>query len=174
MESPAHSPAPARSLRVCAQWNAMPRRALTLPALVVALLISGCGGSPSTTPSRSFSLVTGRRAAPIPPAQLAAATAAARSFARAWVLTIYLRRPPRLPATTAAVRRAQLLEAGRIPADRRHLRPHLAGAELKIAAGDRVQVDVRVIDGRSPAFSVGATLELRSTGWRVVTISTPG
>jgi hypothetical protein len=173
MESPAHSPVPARSLRVRAPWNAMPRRALTLPALAAALLISGCGGSPSTTPSRS-SLVTGWRAAPIPPAQLAAATAAARSFARAWVPTIYLRRPPRLPATTAAVRRAQLLEAGRIPADRRHLRPHLAGVELKIAAGDRVQVDIRVVDGRSPAFSVGATLELRSTGWQVVTISTPG
>jgi len=152
----------------------MPRRALTLPALAVALLISGCGGSPSTTPSRPSSLVTGRRAAPIPPAQLAAATTTARAFARAWVPTIYLRRPPWLPATTPAVRRVQLLEAARVPVGRRHLDPRLAGVELKIDGRDQVHADIHVVDGRSPAFSVGATLELRSTGWRVVTISTPG
>lgn len=174
MESPAHSPAPARSPRGRAPWKGMPRRALTLPALAVALLISGCGGSPSTTPSRPSSLVTGRRAAPIHPAQLAAATAAARSFARAWVPTIYLRRPPWLPAGTPAVRRAQLLEAARVPVGRRHLDPRLGGVELKIDGRDQVHADICVVDGRSPAFSVGATLVLRSTGWQVVTISTPG
>lgn len=173
MESPGHSPAPARSLRGRAPWKAMPRRALTLPALAAALLISGCGGSPSTTPSRPSSMVTGRRAAPIPPAQLAAATTTARSFARAWVPTIYLRRPPRLPAMTPAVRRAQLLEAARVPTGRRRLHPHLAGVELKIDGRDRVQVDIRVVDRRSPAFSVGATLAPGPAGWRVVTISTP-
>jgi hypothetical protein len=174
MESPAHSPAPARSLRVRAPWSAMPRRALTLPALVAALLISGCGESPSTTLSRSSSLVTGRRAAPRPPAQLAAATAAARVFARAWVATIYLPRPPRLPGTSLEVHQEQLLEAARVPADRRHLRPRLAGLELKVAGPNRVEIDVHVVDGHSPAFSVGATLARRSAGWRVVTISTPG
>jgi hypothetical protein len=152
----------------------MPRRVLTLPALAAALLISGCGESPSTTPPRSSSLVTGRRAAPIPPAQLAAATASARSFARAWVPTIYLRRPPRIPGATSSVRRAQLLEAARVPESRRHLRPRLAGLELRVLGEDRVEVDVHIVDGRSPAFSLGATLEGRPSGWRVVTISTPG
>lgn len=174
MESPAHSPAPARSLRGRARWNGMPRRAITLPALAAALLISGCGGSPSTTPSWSSSLVTGRRAAPIPKAQLAAATDTALSFARVWVPTIYLRRPPRLPSAIPAVHREQMLEAARVPAGRRRLLPRLAGVTLKINGPDQVQADVRVVDGRSPAFSVGATLELRSTEWQVVTISTPG
>ncbi len=174
MESPAHSPAPARSLRGRAPWNGMPRRALTLSALAAALLISGCGGSPSTTPSRSSSLVTGRRAAPIPPAQLAAATAAAGTFARAWVPTIYLRRPPRLAAAMPEVRREQLLAAARVPAARRHLRPRLAGLELVIAGPDRVDADIRVLDGHSPAFSLGAVLMRRQGGWQVVTISTPG
>ncbi|MCW2980759.1 MAG: hypothetical protein JWO14_2486 [Solirubrobacterales bacterium] len=150
----------------------MPRRALTLPALVAALLISACG-EPVPPTSPPYSLVTGRRAAPLPSAQLATATAAARTFARAWVPTIYLRRPPPLQGATSAVRRAQLLEAARVPLVRRHLRPRVAGVELKIAAR-RVQVDIRVVDGRSPAFSVGATLELRPEGWQVVTISTPG
>ena len=174
MESPAHSPAPARSLRVRAPWSAMPRRAPTLAALVAALLISGCGESPSTTLPRSSSLVTGRRAAPLPPAQLAAATAAAWAFARAWVPTIYLRRPPRLHGTSFAVHREQLLEAARVPTGRRHLRPRVASLELKVAGPDRVEIDVHVVDGRSPAFSVGATLARGSAGWRVVTISTPG
>jgi hypothetical protein len=174
MESPAHSPAPARSLRLRAPWSAMPRRALTLPALAAALLISGCGESPSTTQSRSSSLVTGRRAAPLPPAQLAAATAAARAFARAWVPTIYLRRPPRFAGTSPAVHREQLLEAARVPAGRRHLRPRVASLELEVAGRNRVEIDIHVFDGRSPAFSVGATLVRRSAGWQVVTISTPG
>jgi hypothetical protein len=152
----------------------MPRRATTLAALVAALLISGCGESPSTTLSRSPSLVTGRRAAPLPPAQLAAATAAGRAFARAWVQTIYLRRPPRLPGTSLAVHQEQLLEAARIPVGRRHLRPRVAGIELKVAGPNRVEIDVHVVDGHSPAFSVGATLVRRPAGWRVVTISTPG
>ena len=174
MESPAHSPAPARSLGERAPWNAMPRRALTPLALAAALLISGCGESASTTQSRSSSLVTGRRAAPLPPAQLAAATAAAQAFARAWVPTIYLRRPPRLPGATPGVRRAQLLEAARVPVARRRLRPHVTGIELRIAEHDRVEVDIRVFDGRSPAFSIGATLARRSADWQVVTVSTPG
>lgn len=173
MESPAHSPAPARSLRGRALRIAMPRRALTLPALAVALLISGCGERVEPT-SPSSSLVTGRRAAPFSPAQLAAATTTAGAFAHAWVPTIYRRHPPRLPATTPAVRRTQLLEAARVPASRRHLHPRLAGVELKIVGVDRIQADIRVVDGHSPPFSMGATLMLRSTGWQVVTISTPG
>ncbi len=173
MESPAHSPAHARSLRVRAPWNAKPRRALTLPALVAALLISGCG-EPVPPTSPPYSLVTGRRAAPLPSAQLAAAAAAARTFARAWVPTIYLRRPPPLQGATSAVRRAQLLEAARVPLARRRLQPRVAGVELKIAARDRIQADIRVVDGRWPAFSVGATLVRRPAGWQVVTISTPG
>jgi hypothetical protein len=152
----------------------MPRRALALPALVAALLISGCGESPSTTLPRSSSLVTGRRAAPLPPAQLAAATAAARAFARAWAPTIYLRRPPRLPGTSLAIRREQLLEAARVPTARRRLRPRLARLEMKVAGPDRVEIDIHVVDGHSPAFSIGATLARRSAGWQVVTISTPG
>lgn len=174
MESPAHSHAPARSLRVREPWSAMPRRALIPPALVAALLISGCGESPSTARSRPSALVTGRRAAPLPPAQLATATAAARSFAHAWVPTIYLRRPPRLPGASLAVHREQLLEAARVPAGRRRLRPRVAGLELKVAGRDRVEIDIHVVDGRSPAFSVGATVMRRSAGWQVVTISTPG
>jgi hypothetical protein len=172
MESPAHSPAPARCPRVRAPWTAMPRRALLLSVLAAALLIWGCGER-METPSRSSSLVTGRRAAPLDSAQLAAATTAARTFAGAWVPTIYLRRPPRLPGAAPSVRRAQMLEAARVPDGRRHLHPRLAQFELKIATRYRVEVDLCVIDGRSPAFALGATLARRHSGWQVVTISTP-
>jgi hypothetical protein len=50
----------------------------------------------------------------------------------------------------------------------------MASLELKVAGPNRVEIDVHVVDGRSPAFSVGATLARRSAGWEVVTISTPG
>jgi hypothetical protein len=50
----------------------------------------------------------------------------------------------------------------------------VAGIELKVAGPDRVEIDIHVVDGHSPAFSVGATLARRPAGWRVVTISTPG
>jgi hypothetical protein len=158
---------------VRALWTAMPRRALTLPALAAALLMSGCGDRVVPTPPSS-SLVTGRRAAPIPPEQLAAATTAAETFAHAWAPTIYLPLPPRLPGASPSVRREQLLEAARAPVARRHLRPRSAGVELKIATRDRIQVDIAIVDGRSPTFSIGATLARRSSGWQIVTISTPG
>jgi hypothetical protein len=173
MESPAHSPSPARNLRGPAPWVAMPRRAVILSTLAAALLISGCGERVGPPPPPA-SLVTGRRAVPLPPAQLAAATSLARSFARSWVPTIYKRRPPRLPGTTSSVRRAQLLEASRVPDPRRHLRPRLAGLKLTIAADRRIAIDLVVVDGHSPAFSLGATLARRPSGWRIVTISAPG
>lgn len=173
MESPAHSPSPARSLRGPAPWVAMPRLAVTLAALAAALLISGCGERVGPSPPPA-SLVTGRRAVPLPPAQLAAATSVARSFARSWVPTIYMRRPPRIVGTTSTVRRAQLLEATRVPDSRRHLRPRLAGFKITIAADDRITIDLDVVDGHFPAFSLGATLARRPSGWRIVTISAPG
>jgi hypothetical protein len=151
----------------------MPRRALTLPALVAALLISGCGQQVAPPPP-ALSLVTAGRAVPLSSAQLAAATARARAFARAWVPTIYMHRPPRLPGSTASVRRAQLLEAARVPVARRHLLPRPAGVGLRIVARRRIEIDIHVVDGRSPEFSLGATMTRRPSGWRVVTISTAG
>jgi len=172
MESPAHSPAPAWSHRGRPPWTTMPC-ALILSVLVAALLLMGCGTSGGASPSPS-SLVTGRRAAPLPSVQLASATDAAESFARAYVPTVYLRRPPSIPGTTASVRRALSLAATRVPPGRRGLRPRLARLRLHLLPDERVGADVLVVDGRSRPFSVGFTLSRSGGGWRVASVSTPG
>jgi hypothetical protein len=66
-----------------------------------------------------------------------------------------------------------VLEAARVPVARRGLRPRVAGTELKVAARDLVEVDIHVVDGHSPEFSIGATLARRSGDWQVVSISVP-
>jgi hypothetical protein len=173
MESPAHSPAPARNHRGRPPWVTMPLAVPTFTALAVALLLMGCGASGGGSPSPP-SLVTGRRAAPLPSAQLASATRAAESFARAYVPTVYLRRPPWIPGTTASVRRDLTLAATRVPPGRRGLRPRLAGLRLKLLPGGRVGAAVRIVDGRSRPFSLGFSLSRSRGGWRIVSVSTPG
>ncbi len=173
MESPALIPAPARSHRGRAMRVTMPLGAIALVAVGSALLLSGCGGRQDRVPPPT-SLVTGRRAAPLPSAQLASATAVARAFARAYAPTVYLRHPPRPPHVTDAVRRSLVLAAARVPASRRSLRPRPAGLELRLLGRDRVGGELRIADGRSPDFSVGFTLAVTAAGWTVVSVSTPG
>lgn len=173
MESPAQSPAPARSHRGRALRAAMPIGAVTLLALGSALLLSGCGdGRPSVSPPPS--LVTGRRAAPLPSAQLASATTVARAFARAYAPAIYMRRPPKIPRVSGAVRRALVLAADRVPRSRRSLRPHSAGLRLRVTGRERVTAELRIADGRSPVFTVGFGLAATPAGWIIVSVSTPG
>ena len=173
MESPALNPAPARSHRGRTMRATMPIGAITLLALGSALLLPGCGGPQDRVPPPT-SLVTGRRAAPPPSAQLASATAVARAFAQAYAPTVYLRRPPRPPHVTSVVRQALILAAARVPASRRSLQPHSAGLELSVLGRGRVSAELRIADGRSPAFSIGFTLAVTAAGWTVVSVSTPG
>lgn len=173
MESPALIPAPARSHRGRAMRVTMPPTAIALLALGSALLLQGCGGHRTPVPPPS-SLVTGRRAAPLPSAQLASATAVARAFAGSYAPTIYLRRPPRLPHVSGAVRRALLLAAARVPASRRSLRPHAAGLALRVTGPRQVDAELQIADGRSPIFTIGFTVAATAAGWTVVSVSTPG
>jgi hypothetical protein len=172
MQNSAQSPAPARSLRGRAARSVMSTGAVIVIALGSTLLSSGCA-SRSHRPPSSVSLVTGRRAAPLPTAQLASAAAAAERFAHDYVPTVYLRRPP-TPGVTTSVRRSLLIAAARVPRSRRGRHPHLAGLNLRLAADGRVESDLRIVDGRSPSFSIGFTLTHGPAGWRVTSISTPG
>jgi len=148
-----------------------PGRVLGL-ALGSLLLMSGCGAVGHTDP-RPASLVVGRRAAPIPRAQLAAAAGTAWRFAAAYARVAYERRPPALPDATAAVGRAVREAAARVPADRRSLRPQVSGLELR-PEGRAVVASVRITDGASRPFEVGFRLRGSPEGWRVVSISLPG
>jgi hypothetical protein len=150
---------------------ARPGRILAL-ALGSLLLMSGCGpgGHPDPRPA---SLVVGRRAAPIPRAQLAAATGTAWRFAAAYARVAYERRPPAIPDASAAVEQAVREAAARVPADRRGLRPRVSGLELR-PDGREVVASVRITDGSSRPFEIGFRLRRVPTSWRVVSISLPG
>jgi hypothetical protein len=172
MENGVDIPRLARSLREQAgSMPPLPRRFLAL-ALGLPLLLSGCGSAGHTDPGPS-SLVVGRRAAPLPRAQLAAAAGTARRFAAAYARSAYLRRPPPLPGSTPAVARAVRQAAARVPAARRGLRPRLAGLEPRPAGGRAVEASARIVDGVSSPFEVGFVLGRTPAGWRVVSISLP-
>lgn len=153
-------PRPSRPVRVLAT------------ALGSLLLMSGCGpgGHPGPGPS---SLVVGRRAAPLPRAQLAAAAGTAWRFAAAYAQVAYERRPPALPDAIHSVERAVREAAARVPADRRSLRPRVSGLQLRPEASE-VVASVRISDGTSRPFEVGFRLRGSPEGWRVVSISLPG
>lgn len=171
MESPAHSPAPARILRGRA-LRPRPRPFALLLALGAALPLLGCGAAEEHAPSSSY-LVVGERAAPVPLAQLASAAQLAERFARAYARTVYLARPPSLPGASAALSRDLRAGAHRVPVARRRLHPRLADLHLSIASAGRLDASLLVVDNHSPMFSVGFSLARRAGGWRVVSISAP-
>jgi hypothetical protein len=174
MESLAHSPAPARSLRGRALRATRPPRPLALFALGVALFLLGCGAGQGERRVPALStLVAGKRAAPIPPAQLARAAEVARRFAGSYARSIYRRKPRPLPGATAKIDRELAAATSRIPPGRHHLSPRSAGLQLSIAAADRLEANVLIVDGRSPRFSVGFTVSRQGNGWRVSSISAP-
>ncbi|MFN8215682.1 MAG: hypothetical protein U0R71_03715 [Solirubrobacterales bacterium] len=172
MENGVDIPRLARWLREQAGSPPPPRRFLAL-ALGSLLLLSGCGSGGHPDP-RPASLVVGRRAAPIPRAQLAAAARTARRFATAYARFAYSRRPPSLPGATPAVERAVREGAARVPGTRRGRRPRLAALELRPAGRRAVDAGARIVDGVSPPFEVGFGLRETPAGWRVVSISLPG
>jgi hypothetical protein len=141
-------------------------------ALGSLLLMSGCGSGGHADPGPS-SLVVGRRAAPLPRAQLAAAAGTAWRFADAYARSAYSRRPPDLPDATPSVERAVREAAARIPVARRGLRPRVSGLELR-PEGSEVTGSIRLTDGVSSPFEVGLRLREGPTGWIVVSISLPG
>jgi hypothetical protein len=173
MENGVDIPGLARWLREPARSASPPPRRFLALALGSLLLMSGCGSGGHTEPSPS-SLVVGRRAAPIPRAQLAAAAGTAWRFAAAYARSAYSRRPPRLPDASPAVERAVHEAAARVPDARRGLRPRVSGLELRPTEGREIAASVRVADGVSPPFEVGFLLREGPGGWRVVSISLPG
>jgi hypothetical protein len=172
MEFGADIPKLARWLRGLAVSAPPPPRPFSLIAIGALLLMSGCGpgGHPDSHPS---SMVVGRRAAPLPPAQLATAAAAARRFALAYAETAYLPRPPHLPGVSASVDRHLRAAARRVPESRRGRRPRVTGLELRPAEGTSIAAGLRIDDGISPPYSIGFTMKPRRGGWRIVSISTP-
>jgi len=119
-------------------------------------------------------LVAGRRAEPIPPAQLAPAARLARRFARAYVPAVYLSPPARLPGATEAVRRHLRAAAEHVPGSLRAHRPMVGAVVLERRSARAIDASVTVEDQGGPAFSVGFTLKRRAGSWRVVAISPPG
>jgi len=136
------------------------------------LLLLGCGSAGHGDLSSS-SLVVGRRAAPIPPVQLAVAAKVARRFGSAYAQVAYARRPPRLPSATLAVDRHVASSARGVPSARRRLHPHAAGFHLALSDASHVKASVEVGDDHFAPFSVGFTVERRAIGWIVVSISAP-
>ena len=142
-------------------------------ALGSLLLMSGCGSGGHADPGPS-SLVVGRRAAPLPRAQLAAAAGAAWRFADAYARSAYARRPPDLPDATPSVARAVREAAARVPAARRGLHPRVSGLELRPGEGAAITASLRLADGVSRPFEIGFELRELPGVWRVVSISLPG
>jgi hypothetical protein len=171
MENGVDIPRLARWLRGPVPTSPSPGRLLAF-ALGSLLLMSGCGpgGHPGPGPS---SLVVGRRAAPIPRAQLAAAAGTAWRFADAYARSAYDRRPPELRDATPSVERAVSEAAARVPRSRRGLRPRVSGLELR-PEGREVVASLRLADGVSRPFEIGFVLREVSGAWRVVSISLPG
>ncbi|HET8565491.1 MAG TPA: hypothetical protein VFL77_03360 [Solirubrobacterales bacterium] len=147
------------------------RRAGVLPGLaLLAFVLVGCSSGDTNTHTSS-SLLSGRGGGTAA-AQLVPAARLARRFAYAYARSIYRRRPPRLPGTTAALRRDLLAAASRVPPTRRGLRPHALAVTVRPRGAALASV-VRIGDDRSPAFSVGFLVRKQGSRWRVVTISPP-
>jgi len=172
MEFGADIPKLARWLRGLAVSASPPPRPFSRIAIGALLLMPGCG-SGGHLDSHPSSLVVGRRAAPISSAQLASAAKTARRFARAYAATAYLSHPPRLADTSHAIERDLRAAAARVPDSRRELHPRVAGFELRRVGGEGIAATLRIVDGVSPPYSVGFTLNWRSGRWQIVSISTP-
>lgn len=138
---------------------------------LLAFSLLGCSSGDANTHTHS-SLLSGRRGGWTAAAQLVPAARLAHRFAFAYARSIYRRHPPRLPGTTAALRRDLLAAASRVPPTRRGLRPHALAVTVR-PRGAALAGVVRIGDGRSPAFSVGFLVRKRGSRWRVVTISPP-
>lgn len=139
--------------------------------LVAAVLLSGCGSSPS--PEGHSSLLHGSKRS-YAGNSLAPAAQLARRFAKSYARSVYLRRPRRFPGATAALT-AQLAQAAtRVPSLRRRLHPHAVAVDLVPVGTAALRGTVEIADGRSPVFTVGFALRKGTHGWRVVSASPPG
>jgi hypothetical protein len=142
---------------------------LGLSLLAVALV--GCSSGDTSAPAGS-SLLSGTRGGSIAAEQLAPAARVARRFAYAYARSTYRQRPPRLPGTTATLRRDLSAAASRVPPARRGLHPRALAVTLR-PRGAALTGVVEIGDGRSPPFSVGFLVRKQGSRWRVVTISPP-
>ena len=139
--------------------------------LLAAVLLAGCGASPS--PEGQSSLLHGSKST-FSDARLAPGARLAQRFASSYARRVYLRRPGRLPGATAALT-AQLAQAAtRVPPSRRRLHPQAVALDLVPLGPAALRGSVEIADGRSPIFTVGFTLQKGAAGWRVVSASPPG
>lgn len=150
-----------------------PPRLRALLALGASVCLLGCASGGHHVRASS-SLVAGKRAGPIPAAQLAPAADLAERFASAYARSIYLPRPPRLPGATSGVQRQLREAARRVPPARRGRHPHLASLRLELKAAGVLAASVAIDDGHGPVFSVGFNVQRRGSRWWVVAISPPG
>lgn len=146
-----------------------PRNTALLAALT--LLLIGCG---EAADHRSPSLLAGGRGTSSVAANLQAGGRLAYRFAHAYARTVYRRRPPRLPGTTAELSRRLAQAAAKVPPPRRHFHPGARSITLTPRGANTLLGKVEISDGRSPPFSVAFTVERRHSGWRVVSASPPG
>ena len=156
---------PARHISPCFR-----RVGASLGLALLAFVLVGCSSGDTNTHT-SPPLLSGRRGS-IAVAQLVPAARLARHFAFAYARAVYRLRPPRLPGTTAPVRRDVLAAASRVPPARRGLRPHALAVTLR-PLGSGLAGMVRIGDAHSPPFSVGFLVQKQGSRWRVVTISPP-
>jgi hypothetical protein len=115
----------------------------------------------------------GRRGPSIQSAQLSDGAKLAQEFARSYARSAYRQSPPRLPGESASVARALTLAAGRVPAARRHLRPHLTALRIWPVQGGVLRAAAWIADRRNPPFSIGFTATRRGGRWLVTTVSPP-
>jgi len=137
----------------------------------LAFLLIGCG---EASDHRSPSLLAGGRDASSVTTNLQAGGRLAYRFARAYARTVYRRRPPRLPGTTAELSRRLRQAAAKVPPPRRRFHPGARSITLTPQGAGTLLGKVEIFDGRSPPFSVAFTVERRHSGWRVVSASPPG
>lgn len=147
-----------------------PRSALLALAL---LALGGCGANGGERPSAA-PLISGAHPAPIPAAELAAASAVARRFGEAYARAIYERAPPPLPAASPAVETSIRAAAARVPPTRRGRSPHAVAVRVEPQGADRLHAAVTIADGHSPSFAVGFLLRRRGPSWQITSISPPG
>lgn len=171
MESPADSRAPAWWLRGRPLSATGQFRSVALWALGTVLSVVGCGGS--LHPLRSGPLVVGERAAPLPPAQLAAATTVARRFADAYARSIYMQPTPALPGATPGVARDVAAAATHVPTALRKTTARPGELALREAGDRRVDATLEIVSAAGPRFSISFSLARQDENWRVVAISTP-
>ena len=145
---------------------------LVVAAAGIVVLLGGCGSSmpPSSSGGRP-DLLAGRHG--LAPQGLTGAARVARRFALTYAAGAYRRRPPEFTAESSTVLRALAAAAGRVPADRRGLRPRLLRLRLSLRSGGSLAATASIGDGRFPSFSVGFTVARSASGWRVSSFEGP-